>query len=70
MDVWAYTLTEEQIAEWQNAYPDEYKQYVEDGLFDPETGELYEVPDWMIDGNPHNGPFDFALAPSHNTIGW
>ena len=65
-----YILTPEQMADWQAAYPDEYEEYVEAGLLNPETGELLDIPEWMNDGNPNNGPFDFEYNQSHNTIGW
>lgn len=70
VDGGGYILTPDQAAAWEAAYPDEYKEYVEAGLYDPTTGELFDIPEWMNDGNAGNGPFDFALAPSHNTIGW
>lgn len=70
MDLFAYTLTDDQEKAWIEAYPDEYAQYVNEGLYDPETNQLFEVPDWMNNGDYSDGPFDFALAPSHNTIGW
>jgi len=65
-----YILTAEQIASWQSTYPEEYADYIDAGLFDPETGELFDIPEWMNDGDPNNGPFDFNLNPSHGNIGW
>lgn len=65
-----YILTSEQAEAWQSAFPDEYAEYVDAGLFDPDTLELLEMPEWMTDGNPNNGPFDFDLNPSHGTHGW
>lgn len=64
------TLTPSQIAQWQENYPEEYEDYIEAGLFDPETGYLQEFPDWMIDGIDGNGPFDFSLNPSQAHWGW
>ena len=64
-----FTLTPEQAAAWAEVYPDEYSYYVDEGLFDPLTGELLdEPPFWMVDGNPTNGPFDFNLELSHEEI--
>lgn len=65
-----YTLTADQVSAWQSAYPQEYADYVEYGLFDPDTYEAIEIPEWMNDGDPNNGPFDFNLNPSHSTIGF
>ena len=65
-----YTLTADQVTDWQSAYPQEYADYVENGLFDPTTNELFDIPEWMNDGDPNNGPFDFKLKPSHSTIGF
>ncbi|MBR3241568.1 MAG: hypothetical protein IKF90_02555 [Parasporobacterium sp.] len=65
-----YILTADQAAAWQQAYPDEYAEYVEAGLFDPDTNELLDIPPWMDDGDPTNGPFDFSLNPSHGNSGW
>ena len=63
-------LTAEQAAAWETAYPEEYLEYIDNGLFNPDTGELLDIPEWMNDGDPNNGPFDFSLRPSHATIGW
>lgn len=63
-------LTSDQASAWKIAYPDEYAEYVEAGLFDPDSGELLDIPVWMNDGDPNNGPFDFSLNPSHGTGGW
>ena len=64
-----YTLTAEQAAAWFNSFPDEYNYYVEEGLFNPDTGELLDEPPlWMIDGNPNNGPFDFGTGSSGEEI--
>lgn len=57
-------LTEDQMLKWFNTYPDEFNDYVNSGLLDPETGELSDIPEWMWDGDPDNGPFDFELNPS------
>ena len=65
-----YILTDQQVAQWQSAYPAEYADYVDAGLFDPDTNELLDIPEWMADGDPNNGPFDFNLNPSHGTSGW
>ena len=65
-----FILTEDQVTSWMNSYPEEYADYVDAGLFDPDTRELFDIPEWMNDGDPNNGPFDFALNPSHGTIGW
>jgi len=66
-----YVLNEEQIAQWMAFDLAEYTYYVEEGLFDPESGELIDdPPSWMIDGDPATGPFDFSLNPSHGTDGW
>ncbi len=64
-----YILTPDQVTTWQDAYPGEYAEYVEAGLFDPATRVLLDIPEWMNDGDPNNGPFDFALNQSHNTHG-
>ena len=63
-------LTAEQISSWLSAYPTEYADYVDSGLFNPDTGELLDIPEWMNDGDPNNGPFDFKLNPSNDTTGW
>ena len=63
-------LTDEQVSAWIAAYPDQYNEYVEAGLFDEDTKELLDIPEWMNDGDPNNGPFDFGLNPSHGTSGW
>lgn len=63
-------LTPDQASSWQSTYPEEYAEYVDAGLFDPESGELLDIPGWMTDGDPNNGPFDFSLNPSHGTSGW
>ena len=65
-----YTLTEEQEAAWALAYPDEYQEYIDAGLYDPDTNELLDIPEWMTNGDPSDGPFDFNLNPSHGTHGW
>ncbi len=65
-----YILTDSQVQAWIAAYPEEYAEYVDAGLFDPDTKELFDIPSWMDDGDPNNGPFDFSLNPSHGTIGW
>ena len=65
-----YILTRDQMISWQSAYPDEYAEYVDAGLLDEESGELLDIPSWMDDGDPNNGPFDFNLNPSHGTSGW
>lgn len=65
-----YILTEEQDAAWQQAYPEEYEEYIDFGLYDPETRELLDIPEWMANGDPNDGPFDFNLNPSHGTHGW
>ena len=70
MDVGGYFLTPEQAAAWQAEKPDEYQEYLDSGLFDPITGELYAVPDWMVDGDPLNGPFDFSYNASHEGADW
>ena len=64
-----FILTEDQEASWRTTYPDEYAEYVNKGLYDPDTNELLDIPDWMKDGDPNNGPFDFVLNPSHLTVG-
>ena len=65
-----YILTADQDSAWQSAYPDEYADYVDAGLYDPDTRELFDIPYWMDDGDPSNGPFDFGLNPSHGNSGW
>lgn len=65
-----YILTDEQESEWMAAYPEEYAEYVAEGLYDPDTNELLDIPSWMDNGDPNDGPFDFQLNPSHGTIGW
>ena len=65
-----YTLTQQQADAWQKAYPDEYADYIEGGFFDPESLVLSDIPEWMNDGDPTNGPFDFSLNPSHGNSGW
>ncbi len=65
-----YILTDDQVSSWKATYLDEYNEYVDAGLFDPETNELYDIPEWMTNGDPNDGPFDFALNPSHGTSGW
>ena len=65
-----FILTADQATDWKNTYPEEYAEYVEAELFDPDSGELLDIPEWMNDGDPNNGPFDFKLNPSHGTSGW
>ena len=65
-----YTLTDEMVAEWIRLYPEEYDEYVEGGLYDPDTHELLDIPEWMNNGDLSDGPFDFELNPSQWTIGW
>ena len=67
-----YILTDEQEQLWMNDpdHKDEYLEYIDSGLYDPDTNELFDIPEWMNDGDPNNGPFDFQLNPSHGTIGW
>ena len=67
-----YILTPDMVAAWRSTEKGEaeYQDFVASGLFDPETGELYDTAEWMNDGNPNNGPFDFQLNPSHWTWGW
>ena len=63
-----YTLTDEQIAAWKEKDYDEYLDYYTN-LYDEETGVWYDLPTWMDDGKPNNGPFDFNLNLSHGTAG-
>lgn len=63
-------LTAEQMQQWVAMYPEEYEEYIEAGLLDPETGELLGIPEWMEDGDPANGPFDFILNPSQKHTGF
>ncbi len=63
-------LTETQETAWRNAYPEEYAEYVDAGFYNPETNELTDIPEWMNDGDPTTGPFDFELNQSHGTAGW
>lgn len=63
-------LTAEQMQQWFATYPDEYNEYVDAGLLDPDSGELLDIPEWMNNGNPDDGPFDFNLNPSHGTSGF
>ena len=63
-------LTADQVNSWKTTYPDEYAEYVDAGLFDEDTRALYDIPVWMDDGDPNNGPFDFKLNPSNDTTGW
>ena len=66
-------LTPAAMAAWQQAYPDEYAEYVEAELLiegTDGTGLLKDIPEWMDDGDLTNGPFDFSLNPSQWTIGW
>lgn len=63
-------LTAEQVNAWKTYDLDEYNDYVENGLFDEDTLELSDIPEWMNDGDPLTGPFDFGLNQSHGTIGW
>ena len=65
------TLTPEQMAAWASGeHAEEYEDYIEMGLLDPETGILIDIPEWMVDGDPNNGPFDFLLNPSQAHWGW
>lgn len=64
-----YTLTNDQIQAWKEKDFEEYTEYY-DAFYDSESNVWLEVPAWMIDGDPTNGPFDFNLNPSHGTIGW
>ena len=68
MEYSAVFLTSEQVAAWQAYDLDEYNRYIDRELFDPETGRLTDLPDWMLDGEI-NGPFDFELNPSQATWG-
>lgn len=70
MNVSGGTLTEAQENAWKSAYPDEYNHYVAEGLYDPDSNEIYEIPDWMDNGDPSDGPFDFSVNKSHGTSGW
>lgn len=66
-----YILTDDQVAAWiARDEGAEYNEYVAAGLYDPDTHQLFEAPDWMVDGDPTNGPFDFMLTVSQETIGW
>ncbi len=64
------TLTPEQASSWQAAYPEEYRAYVDEGLYYPDTRVLLDIPSWMNDGIANNGPFDINLNQSHDTAGW
>ncbi len=65
-----YTLTDDQEAAWMDAYPAEYAEYIDAGLYDEDSNLLLDIPEWMNDGDATNGPFDFSLNPSHGTAGW
>ena len=70
MDITGYViLTAEQAAAWQAAYPEEYADYIAEGLFDEDERFLYDLPEWMNDYDDSNGPFDFGLHPSQATWG-
>ena len=65
-----YILTEDQETAWKNSeHSEEYYEYVEAGLYDPETNVLLDIPSWMADADPNNGPFDFILNPSWGSAG-
>ena len=64
-------LSPEEYAKWKAEKPQEFAEY-EEWSYQDEDGNwvLEEWPDWMDDGDPTNGPFDFALNPSQRHIGW
>ena len=64
IDVEGVTLTQKQMDQWLATYPEEYEEYKDAGLFDPSTGVLLELPEWMTNSNAYDGPFDFGLHPS------
>ena len=68
-DVWVI-LTEKQDRDWKRDFPDEYQEFIDAELYDPETRELQEPAEWMYDAVEGNGPFDFYLHPSQATWGW
>ena len=62
-----YTLTDEQIANWQATYSEEYDEYLEFWDGDHTWSEL---PEWATDEDATTGPFDFSVNASHETSGW
>lgn len=74
-----YILSESQDSAWQAFNKSQYDEFITNGLYDPETHELYAFAPWMIDGDPANGPFeidpsnpgfDFGYNSSHEGEGW
>ena len=61
----------EDLMKWKAENPEEYAEY-EEFISQDENGNwvMTDWPDWANNGDPTDGPFDFALNPSHGTIGW
>ena len=63
LELEGYTLSETLIDQWKAKDLEEYDFYYKNYYVEA-TNSWSELPEWMLDGDAGNGPFDLSLNPS------